>query len=220
MKKLLIIFAICIGLLVRKTDANYDAFGSSGSAPYGGMGHYIPTTHYIRLGAGINIGGLLHQELTVNDMPIEYEYGLNLNFALGLNIWQMLRVELGWERSYYDIANGDTANLTMIFDLARRYRWNGDVVWHKTIVPFIGIGALGGWMEFEDMDDGASLVSGNRGWVYGWRGIAGIGFYLTETNAIDLMATYSRFYGNNIGWDGGDKIFSGLGANITWRASF
>ena len=214
MKRLVLILIALI--LPGALRGNYDAFGSSGPSPMGGMEHFIPTTHYIRLGAGVNIGTVLDSELTAGGNPVTYEYGMNLNFALGLNIWQMMRAEFGWERSYFDIASADTASATLIFDLARRYRRRGDTIWHKTIVPFVGIGGVGGWAEFEEMNG----IAGGRGWIYGWRGMAGIGFYLSETHAIDIMATYSDFRGNNIGWDGGERAFSGFGANVSWRASF
>ena len=218
MQKLLLILTIFFGLFAAfgGAFANYDAFGSDGPAPTGGIQHYIPTTHYIRMGAGVNIGGVLDNKLTAAGAPVTYEYGLNLNFALGLNIWQMLRAEFGWERSYYNIASADTANMTVIFDLARRYRQQNGVIWHKTIVPFVGVGAVGGWAEFND----AGALPGGRGWIYGWRGLAGIGLYLTETNAIDIMATYNEFHGHKIGWDGGEKTFGGLGVGVSWRVSF
>ncbi|MDR3208331.1 MAG: hypothetical protein LBT45_00605 [Rickettsiales bacterium] len=232
MKKIFVFFSLlifCAGSAGAKYDAfkseardglDYVAAESMGHAPDGELGKtvysekvrdsydiFIPTTDYIRLGAGANIGGA---------SSLDYEWGLVEQFGIGWNFVSFARGELGWTHSDMRFGGGrnadlDTANLTLIFDLARRHVMRGDIMYRRRFVPFFGIGGIGGYVDFNK--------GGKDGWAYGAHGIAGISFAFTETNAIDFTFSYNYLFGRGFGWDTVKK-FRNAGATISWRSSF
>ena len=179
---------------------------------------FIETTHYIRMGLLVNIdGGLTREYLRHGGERANHDFGLGPTFAIGREFGSMLRAELGFERSDFRFddyrAHKDAAHLTLILDLWPRYSRREDMVVRRSIVPFVGVGAIGGHGNFRE-DDGMS------GWLYGLRGVAGLGLAFTETNAIDLTVFYNQMRGRGYYWNQAAAPFSGIGASITWRSHF
>ncbi|MDR1071333.1 MAG: hypothetical protein LBL21_01675 [Rickettsiales bacterium] len=234
MKKIMAFFsvaAVCAGAAGAKYDAfkseaksglDYTAAESMGRAPDGELGKtvysekvreshdvFIPTTNYVRLGAGANLGLA---------STLKYDWGLAEQFGVGWNFVSFARGELGWSHSDMRFGKGknadlDTANLTLIFDLARRHVMRGDVMYRRRLIPFFGVGGAAGYADFNS--------GGGDGWTYGAHGIAGLAFAFTETNAVDFTFSYDYLFGHRFGW-GADSVkkFRNASVSVSWRSSF
>ncbi|MDR1027217.1 MAG: hypothetical protein LBL46_02260 [Rickettsiales bacterium] len=173
---------------------------------------FIPTDFYVRLGGGANFG---------IKQGVEYDWGFFERFALGANFSSWARGELAlWHQDLRwtdspsagsGTANIDGGDAMLYFDLARRYRMRGDIMYRRRVVPFIGIGAAGGYADF--------AATGFSGFIAGGRAAAGFSFLMTETNAIDLSAKY-EFMTGPAGFEDGRNTFGLLGASLSWRSSF
>ncbi|MDR2268604.1 MAG: hypothetical protein LBD94_00280 [Rickettsiales bacterium] len=173
---------------------------------------FIETTKYVRMGAGINLGFA---------STMDYELGLAEQFGFGWNLSSFIRFEMGWNHSEMRFpahaADADSARLTLWFDLARRHVMQGDVVYRRRLVPFIGLGGVAGYAMF----DGSTQIRGHSGAAYGGHAAFGLSFVFSDTNAIDLMIGYEMLYGKSFGW-GADlvKNFGNAGVTLSWRSSF
>lgn len=247
-KKQLLIVNCSLLIVPLAHAARYDAFtsevsrgldhvsiDSSGEASAGELGRtvytskvesdmdvFIPTTAYIRLGAGANVwvGGPGFE--VDGGADIDYDWGLVQNFAFGWNLSSVFRTELGWTHSDMRFADAtatvDTGRLTLFIDLARRNRMYGDVMYRRRLVPFIGFGGGAGYADFEDL---LGIKQGKSGLVYGGHASLGVTFAFSDTNAVDLMINYEMMFADNyVGWHENTKQFGNASISLSWRSGF
>jgi hypothetical protein len=193
-----------------------------------GIDIFIPTTNYVRMGVGANLG-FGSKKFDIGGKDTGFEWGLKEQFAVGWNLSSMFRTEIGWGREDMRFAGDDETVLTgraeaniniarasVIMDLARRYVLRGDVTYRKRLVPFIGLGASGGYADFEDAD----AFEGHSGWVAGGHGMIGLGLAFSETNALDVTVMYEILYGKDIAWHEDAGYIGNAGVTLSWRSSF
>jgi hypothetical protein len=187
-----------------------------------GLDIFIPTTHYVRLGAGANLG-FASDGFDIGGTETDFDWGLSQHFAIGCNFSSMFRGELGWGHSDMRFAEMETktamdaGRVTVFMDLARRYVLEGDVTYRKHLVPFIGIGGTGARTEF----NGADGIPGATAFAYGGHAAAGLSFAFSETNALDLTVSHEiLFTKGHFGWDEELKRFGYTNISLSWRSSF
>lgn len=178
---------------------------------------YIPTSMYVRMGGGLNLGGATNGAY-FNGKEYESSGGYTTQIGLGWNLSSFVRAEIDLQNTVLKFPDLDDQQATqqsiggmLYFDLARRYVQTGDVTRRRTFVPFIGVGAGVGVYEFEGTG-GANGVS-----ILAPRAVAGLNIMLTDLMGIDVAYQYQMNIGNGFGWnvrDGGTDSISNVIATI------
>lgn len=162
---------------------------------------FIPTSMYMRAGAGMNLG-FATKKARVGNETYPAKDSWNMLFGLGWNMSSYVRTELEFQRSvfrfdeladekaYYNMING-----MLYFDLARRYVQDGDITYRRTIVPFMGFGAGIGMYDFK----GGAGASGLT--VPVPRAELGLNFMLTDMIGIDIYYQYQLLVERGFGWN-------------------
>jgi len=162
---------------------------------------FIPTSMYMRAGAGMNLG-FATKKARVGNETYPSKDSWTMLFGLGWNMSSYVRTELEFQRSifrfneladkkaYYNMING-----MLYFDLARRYVQDGDITYRRTIVPFMGFGAGIGMYDF----GGAGGASGLS--VPVPRAELGLNFMITDMIGIDIYYQYQLFVERGFGWN-------------------
>lgn len=161
---------------------------------------FIPTTMYIRAGAGLNLG-FASDKAQLGDTKYDLSGGWSTQMGLGFNLSSYVRTEIDfqthrWEFSDLSDAQANARSLggTLYFDFARRYVRLGDITKRRTFVPYMGLGAGVGSYRFEG-------PNGADGFFVAPRGILGFNIMLTNLIGIDIAYQYQMFIGNGFGWD-------------------
>lgn len=186
-----------------------------------GMKLFIPTSMYVRMGAGLNLGfGTSQAEL--NNVKYNASGGYAVQIGLGWNLASYARAELDFQEMTLKFSSLDnmhaeyhTLGAMMYFDFAKRYVQTGDITRRRTFVPFMGIGAGFGMYEFE----GAGGADGFVGAIP--RAALGFNVALTDLIGIDVMYQYQMMLGNGFGWNGqSDDANSISNIMVSFRANF
>lgn len=161
---------------------------------------FIPTSMYIRMGGGLNLG-CATDKAQYNGTEYESSGSWTVQVGLGWNLSSYVRAELDFQNSVFKFSELDnhqatyqTIGGTLYFDLARRYVQAGDVTIRRMFVPYIGIGAAFGMYDFqgENGADGAVIAAP--------RATAGFNLMLNDLIGIDIAYQYQMMIGNGFGW--------------------
>lgn len=182
---------------------------------------FIPTTMYVRAGAGLNLGFATDGAM-FNGKKHSADGGYATRVGLGLNLSSYVRTEFDFQYDnlrFSDLKNHNAtyqmANAMLYFDFARRYVQTGDITRMRWFVPFMGIGAGVGMYQFQGADGADGFVIGAP--------MAEVGFniMLTRLIGLDIAYQYRMMIGNGYGWgtrSGGVDNVSNVMA--TFRANF
>ncbi|MBR6598444.1 MAG: hypothetical protein IKK76_03525 [Alphaproteobacteria bacterium] len=182
---------------------------------------FVPTSHYVRMGAGLNLGFATDK---ASDHGMEYEAsgGYTTKIGLGWNLSSYVRTEVDFQNTVLKFSDLDGQQATyktlggmLYFDLARRYVQSGDITRRRTFVPFMGLGAGVGAYDFEGRDGADGFVIATP------RAELGFNLKLNELIGIDIAYQYQMMIGHGFGWDvrdGGTDNISNIMATI--RAEF
>lgn len=182
---------------------------------------YIPTSMYMRMGGGINLGFAMDKAL-FDGQEYESSGSYTMQIGLGWNLSSYVRAEIDLQNTVFKFSNLDDHQATqqsiggmLYFDLARRYVQSGDVTRRRTFVPFIGVGAGVGVYEFEGTGGANGMA------IMVPRAVAGFNIMLTDLIGIDIAYQYQMNIGHGFGWDvrngGVDNISN---ATATIRMNF
>ena len=183
---------------------------------------YIPTSMYVRMGGGLNLGFATDSADYFGTTHKSKASSYTTQIGLGWNLSSYVRTEIDFQHTtlkFQDIpnqsANYDTIGGTLYFDFARRYVQTGDITTRRTFVPFMGLGVAFGAYDFQGASgaDGAIIAAP--------RATLGLNIALTDLIGIDIAYQYQMMIGNGFGWDaqnGGVNSISNVIASI--RANF
>lgn len=182
---------------------------------------FVPTPMYVRMGAGLTLGGAT-DKAEYNGAEYESSGSYTVQIGLGWNLSSYVRAEADFQNSVLKFSDLDefqttyhTVGGTLYFDLARRYVQTGDVTVRRKFVPFIGIGAAFGAYEFqgENGADGAVIAAP--------RATVGFNIMLNDLIGIDIAYQYQMMIGNGFGWGTGNNSTDNI-SNImaSVRANF
>lgn len=162
---------------------------------------FIPTSMYVRMGGGLNLGFATSKAM-FNSKEYESSGSYTTQIGLGWNLSSYVRTELDFQTSTFkfsDIDNMDANYQTfggmLYFDFARRYVQTGDITHRRTFVPFMGVGAAFGAYRFngENGADGAVLAVP--------RAVLGFNVMFNDLIGMDIYYQYQMMIGNGFGWD-------------------
>ena len=187
-----------------------DVYQSVGVVDSSDVRMFIPTTMYMRAGAGLNLG-FATDKAKSNGEKHESQDSYTAQIGLGWNLSSYVRAEIDAQMSNLSFSHmGDyaatyhTIGGMLYFDLARRYVQNGDVTRMRHFVPFMGVGAGFGHYEFQGSGGSDGFV------IAAPRATFGLNFMLTDLIGIDVAYQYQMMIGNGFGWNvrhgGADNI--------------
>ncbi len=212
--------------LAKLPDIAYGELGENvyevqGTADTTNMKMFIPTSKYIRIGAGVNIN-LATEMADYFGTRHKTTDSYTIQIGLGWNLSSYVRTELDFQTTtlqFQDLnklhANYNTIGGMLYFDFARRYIQSGDITHHRTFVPFMGIGASIGTYEFQGPSGADGLV------IAAPRATFGFNIMFNDLIGIDIAYQYQMMIGNGFGWgtsNGGVNSISNIMATI--RANF
>lgn len=179
---------------------------------------YVPTTMYIRGGAGMTIGAL-SDKASAGTENFELKKSWVAHMGLGWNLSSYVRAEadlmihqFGFEKNDDATASAQEFGGTLYFDFARRYVRSGDITKRRTVVPFMGIGMSAGMYEFEN--------NGADGFFVAPRGVLGLNVMLNDLLGIDVYYQYQLFIGDGFGWDTKNSTASLSNVMVSFRMNF
>lgn len=172
-----------------------------GAADNINMRMFVPTSMYVRMGGGLNLGFASSRASYMGE-----KYSASGSYAtqigLGWNLSSYVRTELDFQTSTFKFSDIDNMNANyqtlggmLYFDLARRYVQMGDITHRRTFVPFMGVGAAFGAYRFngENGVDGAVLAVP--------RAVLGFNLMFNDLIGVDVYYQYNMMIGNGFGWD-------------------
>lgn len=178
---------------------------------------YIPTSMYLRMGGGLNLG-FATDRATFNNTEYDSSGSFSTQIGLGWNLSSYVRTEIDFQESTFKFSELDSRQATyqtiggmLYFDLARRYIQTGDVTRRRTFVPFIGIGAGFGAYDFEGANGAGGFV------IAAPRATLGFNIMFTDLIGIDIAYQYQMMIGDGFGWGvraGGVDNISNIMASI------
>ena len=197
-----------------------EVYASRHSAADNNVTIYIPTTMYVRGGAGMTLGAL-SDRAKLDGYTFDIADTWTVQLGLGWNLSSYVRAEIDFQNTTFlfeDLGDLGAASRqvggTLYFDLLRRWYRTGDITRRRLFVPFIGFGAGAGTYEFQG-------PGGADGFFVAPRAIAGFNIMITDLIGIDLAWQYQMRIGHGFGWnvrDGGvDNINNVM---VTLRANF
>lgn len=162
---------------------------------------FIPTTMYVRMGGGINLG-LATTDARVENHKRRSNGSWNATIGLGWNMSSYVRTELAFQESTFEFKNLSdmrasyhTLNGMLYFDFLRRYVQSGDITYRRVFVPFMGLGVGIGAYDFIGADGADGLV------VAAPRAELGMNFMLNDVIGVDIAYQYQMFIENGFGWN-------------------
>lgn len=177
-----------------------EVYESAGVVEGAGMRMFIPTSMYLRMGGGLNLG-FLSSKATYMGAKYETTESYATQIGLGWNLSSYVRGELDFQTetlNFSDIdnmyADYQTIGGMLYFDLARRYVQMGDITHRRTFVPFMGVGAAFGAYRF----NGAGGVEGAV-WAAP-RAVLGFNIMFNDLIGLDFYYQYNMMIGNGFGW--------------------
>lgn len=181
-----------------------DVYETSDAMADSSLGVFIPTTMYMRMGGGMNIGAA-SSAAKLGDGSHDARHGYLATIGLGWNLSSYVRADVDFQSLTLGFSGLDAhARYRMLggnlyLDLRRRFVMTGDVTTRRTFVPFVGVGAAVGQYRF----DAADGVAGPDGLVIAPRAMAGINIAFSDLVGLDLMYQHSLFISDGYGWHGG-----------------
>ena len=164
------------------------------------MALFIPTTMYVRTGAGFNLP-FATDYAGFGGKKYESSGSYTTQIGLGWNLSSYVRTEIDAQMSTFTFsdlknrqANYQTLGAMLYFDFARRYVQTGDVTRMRHFVPFMGVGAGFGHYEFEGTDGSSGFV------IAAPHATLGFNIMLTDLIGIDIAYQYQMLIGNGFGW--------------------
>ena len=186
-------------------ELGLDVYQTADAGSTSGLKVYIPTSMYMRAGAGLNLP-FATNKAKVGDEEFASAGSWATQIGLGWNLSSYVRTEIDFQESTFKFSDIDNAQASyqtiggmLYFDFARRYIQTGDITYRRRFVPFMGIGAGIGAYKF----DGAGGADGFI--VSAPRAALGFNVMLTELIGIDIMYQYNMIIGNRFGWNVQDK---------------
>ena len=162
---------------------------------------FIPTSMYVRMGGGLNLG-FASARASFDGDKYETSGSYTTQIGLGWNLSSYVRTELDFQTTtlkFSDIDNLDANYQTfggmLYFDLARRFVQLGDITHRRTFVPFMGLGAAFGAYRFNGANgaDGAVVAAP--------RAALGFNVMFNDLIGLDVYYQYQMMIGNGFGWD-------------------
>lgn len=194
-----------------------DVYQTVGATDNADTQMFIPTTMYVRMGAGLNLGFATDQA-KIGSEKFDASGGYATQIGLGWNLSSYVRTEVDFQSTtlkFSDVKNitADyrTVGAMLYFDFARRYVQTGDITRRRTFVPFMGLGAGFGQYEFQGRDGADGFV------IAAPRAALGFNVMLTDLIGIDVMYQYNMMIGHGFGWgvrDGGVDNISNVMASF------
>ena len=178
-----------------------EVYETAGIIENGDMRMFIPTSMYVRMGGGLNLG-FATSRATYDGARYESSGSYSTQIGLGWNLSSFVRTELDFQTTtlkFSDVENMDANYQTLggmlYFDLARRYVQMGDITHRRTFVPFMGVGAAFGAYRFNGANgaDGAILAVP--------RAVLGFNVMFNDLIGLDVYYQYQMMIGNGFGWD-------------------
>lgn len=201
-------------------ELGMDVYKTQNEMSNSGLRVFIPTTMYVRGGAGINLG-FASDKAGIGTENVELSGGWNTQIGLGWNMSSYVRTEIDFQNHSYGFsgypdarATSNSVGGTLYFDFMRRYVYTGDVIRRRTVVPFMGLGAGIGTYEFQGLN-------GTGGTFVAPRGVLGLNIMMTDLIGVDLSYQYQMVIGNGFGWNirpGGVQSLGDL--MLTFRMNF
>ena len=182
---------------------------------------FIPTSMYLRMGGGLNLG-FATSDAYFNGDKYESSGSYTTQIGLGWNLSSYVRTELDFQTTtlkFSDLddlaANYQTFGGMLYFDLARRFVQLGDITHRRTFVPFIGVGAALGAYRFngENGADGAVIAVP--------RAVLGFNVMFNDLIGLDVYYQYQMMISNGFGWNASHSGVDGI-SNImaSFRVNF
>lgn len=181
-------------------ELGLEVYEVAGSISSDDMRVFVPTTMYMRMGGGLNLG-FATDKAQYMDQEYEASGGYTTQIGLGWNLSSYVRTEIDFQQmtlKFSDLDNHQatyqTIGGTLYFDFARRYVQTGDVTRRRTFVPYMGIGVGLGTYEFEGTSGSDGLV------IAAPRASFGFNVMFSDLIGIDIAYQYQMMVGNGFGW--------------------
>lgn len=178
---------------------------------------FIPTSMYMRMGAGLNLG-FATDKAQFGGKEYESSGSYTTQISLGWNLSSYVRTEIDFHTTTLKFSDLDARRATyqtlggmLYFDFARRYVQTGDITRRRTFVPFMGIGAAFGVYDFQGAGGADGFV------IAAPRAALGFNIMFTDLIGIDVEYQYQMMIGNGFGWDvraGGVDNISNIMASV------
>ena len=182
-------------------ELGYDVYQYADAVDTSDVRLFIPTTMYVRAGAGLNLG--FAGSRAKNGLEKYDSSGSYLvQIGLGWNLSSYVRTEIDFQNETFKFsdldnvqANYSSLGTMLYFDFARRYVQTGDITYRRRFVPFMGLGAGVGYYNF----DGQGGADG----MFGAAPRAALGFnvMLNEIIGVDVAYHYQMMFGDKFGWN-------------------
>lgn len=161
---------------------------------------FVPTTNYLRMGGGINIGDA-SSKVVHNGEKFNLSDSYSVQIGLGWNLSSYVRAELDFQMSEFTFSGLDNLQATqhtlggmLYFDFVRRYVHLGDITKRRTFIPYMGIGAGFGTYDYQGKDGKDGLM------IAAPQVAMGVNLMLTDLIGIDVMYQYKMIVSNGFGW--------------------
>lgn len=161
---------------------------------------YIPTSMYVRMGGGLNLG-FATDKAQYNGEKYESNGSYTTQIGLGWNLLSFLRAEIDFQESTFKFSDLNSCRATyhtigamLYVDLIPRYTQNSNTAKRRIFVPFIGAGAGIGAYEFQGTDGAHGFVASAP------RATLGFNIMITDLIGIDIAYQYQTMIGNGFGW--------------------
>lgn len=162
---------------------------------------FVPTSMYVRMGAGLNLG-FASDKASFNGEEHESSGSWNTQIGLGWNLSSYVRTEIDFQESTFSFSDLNdmqaeyrTLGGMLYFDFARRYIQTGDITYRRTFVPFMGLGAGVGQYQFNG-------IGGADGFVIATpRAVLGFNIMFNDLIGLDIFYQYQMMIGNGFGWN-------------------
>ena len=176
---------------------------------------FIPTKMYVRMGAGMNIP-FATSKAKYGGLPnaaAESDGSWLTQFGVGWNVNPFARVEADVQIHNYRFARApwsafdsraktQSGGVALYIDMLHRYERHGDVTVRRRFVPFFGIGASAGTIDFEDAGVWPiGFANGERNAFIAPRGVLGVSVALSNTWNLDLAYQYELLVSRGFGWE-------------------
>jgi hypothetical protein len=177
-----------------------EVYETSGAVDNSDIRMFIPTTHYMRMGGGLNMG-FATTKARYNDQKFESKGSYTTQIGLGWNLSSYVRTEIDFQTSEFKFNTLDNTQATyqtlgamLYFDFARRYVQIGDITKRRTFVPYMGIGTGFGTFDYQGTNGHDGML------IAAPRATLGINLMLGDLIGIDVMYQYQMVIGNGMGW--------------------
>ena len=145
-------------------ELGLDVYQKVGTVDNSGITMFIPTSMYVRAGAGLNLP-FATDRAGFDGKEYKSSGSYTTQIGLGWNLSSYVRTEIDAQMSTFTFsdlknrqANYQTLGAMLYFDFARRYVQTGDVTRIRHFVPFMGVGAAFGHYEFEGANGSNGFV--------------------------------------------------------------